>query len=170
MNKIKEILKVVFSREVIMYVIFGLLTTLVNWVVYAVFDHFLTDESQVQLISGEEGAFAEAISTFISKGTAGIIAWVAAVAFAYVTNRLFVFSERAHGAKNIALECGRFVGARVATGVIEIIGVPALVVIGLSGQLLGIDVAKLIISVIVVILNYIFSKLFVFKNSDHKGN
>ncbi|MBQ7635903.1 MAG: GtrA family protein, partial [Lachnospiraceae bacterium] len=105
-----------------------------------------------------------------SKGTAGIIAWVAAVAFAYVTNRLWVFEDRAHGAKNIALECGRFVGARVATGVIEILGTPALVVLGLEAQVFGLDVAKLIVSVIIVILNYVFSKLFVFKKTDKKGN
>ncbi len=164
MELISKIFKRVVNRETIMYIIFGVLTTLVNWVVYTAFDKLLTGGSSAEVTT--EG-FRGAIDTFLSKGTAGIIAWVAAVAFAYVTNRLWVFTERAHGAKDIALECGRFVGARVATGVIEILGTPALVVIGLKAQVFGLDVAKLIVSVIIVVLNYIFSKIFVFKVTDH---
>ena len=163
METIRKILKKVINRETIMYIIFCVLTTLVNWVVYTAFDKMLSSETAENAVKSAD-TFEGAIDTFLSKGAAGIIAWVAAVAFAYVTNRLWVFEERAHGPKNIALECGRFVGARVATGIIEILGVPALVVIGLRAQILGLDVAKLIISVIIVILNYIFSKLFVFKD------
>ena len=54
-------------------------------------------------------------------------------------------------------------GARVATGIIEILGTPALVVLGLTAKIMGLDVARIIVSVIIVVLNYIFSKLFVFK-------
>jgi putative flippase GtrA len=161
METIKKIFKKIVNRETIMYIIFGVLTTVVNWIVYRIFDGLLTNGDGAAAVTTE--GFRGAIDTFLSKGTAGIIAWVAAVAFAYVTNRLWVFEERAHGAKNVALECGRFVGARVATGVIEILGTPALVVLGLKAQIFGLDVAKLIVSVIIVILNYIFSKLFVFK-------
>ena len=168
METIKKIFKRVVNRETIMYIIFGVLTTLVNWVVYWIFDKMLTGGAGAAEVTTE--GFKGAIDTFLSKGTAGIIAWVAAVAFAYVTNRLWVFEDRAHGAKNISLECGRFVGARVATGVIEILGTPALVVLGLEAQVFGLDVAKLIVSVIIVILNYVFSKLFVFKKTDKKGN
>ncbi len=164
MKLICKIFKRVVNRETIMYIIFGVLTTIVNWVVYTAFDKMLTGGSAAEVTT--EG-FRGAIDTFLSKGTAGIIAWVAAVAFAYVTNRLWVFTERAHGVRNIVLECGRFVGARVATGVIEILGTPALVVIGLRAQVFGLDVAKLIVSVIIVVLNYVFSKLFVFKVTDH---
>ncbi|MCR5585344.1 MAG: GtrA family protein [Lachnospiraceae bacterium] len=162
METIKKIFKKIVNRETIMYIIFGVLTTVVNWIVYRIFDQLLTNGGGAEAVTTE--GFQGAIDTFLSKGTAGIIAWVAAVAFAYVTNRLWVFEERAHGAKNVALECGRFVGARVATGVIEILGTPALVVLGLKAQVFGLDVAKLIVSVIIVILNYIFSKLFVFKS------
>ena len=159
-------------RETIMYIIFGGLTTVVNWIVYAIFDRILSDGTVAVEAVESANFFEGAVDTFLSKGTAGIIAWVAAVAFAYVTNRQWVFSERAHGAKNIATECGRFVGARVATGVIEIFGTPALVVMGLTARLFGLDVAKLIVSVIIVILNYVFSKLFVFKgdkSADTEG-
>ena len=164
METIKRILKKVINRETIMYIIFGVLTTVVNWIVYRIFDQLLTNGNGADVVTTE--GFRGAIDTFLSKGTAGIIAWVAAVAFAYVTNRLWVFEEKAQGAKNVALECGRFVGARVATGVIEILGTPALVVLGLKAQIFGLDVAKLIVSVIIVVLNYVFSKLFVFKAKD----
>ncbi len=168
MKTIKKIFDRVVNRETIMYIIFGVLTTLVNLVVYTIFDKILTDGEVASKAAAAETTFEGAIDTFLSKGTAGIIAWVVAVAFAYVTNRQWVFTERAHGAKKIALECGRFVGARVATGVIEILGTPALVVLGVTAKIFGLDVAKLIVSVIIVILNYVFSKLFVFKGSKNK--
>ncbi len=163
METIKKIFKRVVNRETIMYIIFGVLTTLVNWVVYSIFDRIFSDGHVVEKTAASAGSIEAAFDTFLSKGTAGIIAWVAAVAFAYVTNRIWVFSERAHGTKNIILECGRFVGARVATGIIEILGPPALVVLGLTAKIMGLDVARIIVSVIIVVLNYIFSKLFVFK-------
>ncbi|MCR5823728.1 MAG: GtrA family protein [Lachnospiraceae bacterium] len=162
MEFIKKLFKRVVNRETVMYLIFGVLTTLVNWVVYVPFDKLLGGEAKTVTTEGFQGA----IDTFLSKGTAGIIAWVAAVAFAYVTNRFFVFEERAHGAKNVVMECGKFVGARVFTGVIEILGTPALVVMGLTAKIFGLDIAKLIVSVIIIVLNYVFSKLFVFKNMD----
>lgn len=163
---IKKIIQKLINRETILYLVFGGLTTIVNWIVYRVCDNWFAKEGAIAVTS--ENAFSEAIQTFLDKGTAGIIAWAAAVAFAYVTNRQFVFEERAHGAKAILGECGKFLGARVLTGVIEILGVPLLVVLGLKAQIFGLDVAKLIFAVVVIVLNYIFSKLFIFKNKDAK--
>ncbi|MBO7336286.1 MAG: GtrA family protein [Lachnospiraceae bacterium] len=163
----KELIKKVVNRETIMYLIFGVLTTLVNWVVYRIFDVIFGGGNAVAE-SASAGAFDDALNTFAQKGAAGIIAWFAAVTFAYVTNRIFVFSERAYGFKGVALECGRFFGARVLTGIIEILGVPFLIVLGLKAQVFGLDVAKLIISVIIIVLNYVFSKLFVFKKDKEK--
>ncbi len=168
MKTIKKIFDRLVNRETIMYIIFGVLTTLVNLIVYTIFDKILSDGGTAAEAVASETTFQGAIDTFLSKGTAGIIAWVVAVAFAYVTNRQWVFTKRAHGAKNIALECGKFVGARVATGVIEILGTPALVVLGLTAKIFGVDVAKLIVSVVIVVLNYVFSKLFVFNAGKNK--
>lgn len=158
----KTIIKKLINRETISYIIFGVLTTVVNWIVYRLCDMWLSGGSDAAE-KVYDSVFQESLHTFLDKGVAGIIAWIAAVAFAYVTNRQFVFTERAHGIKDISLECGRFVGARVLTGVIEILGVPLLIVLGLKAQLFGLDVAKLVVSVIVIVLNYVFSKLFVFK-------
>ncbi len=63
-----------------------------------------------------------------------------------------------------------FVAARAVTGVIEIFGVPLLVKIGLNQRIFGVDgaLSKVIVSVVVVVLNYVFSKLIVFKNKKNK--
>ncbi len=163
----KTKLQNLIKSEIFMYLLFGGLTTIVNWIVYRLCDMWISNGNTVSDVV-YESAFRESLQTFLDKGLAGIIAWVAAVAFAYVTNRAFVFKEKAHGTKGVAMECGKFVGARVLTGVIEILGVPALIVIGLSAKLFGMDVAKLVVSVIVIVLNYIFSKLFVFKAKKEK--
>ncbi len=161
----KNLISKIINKETIMYIIFGVATTLVNFVVYAVFDALLGSGEEVVT---DSTTFAGAINTVLQKGTAGLIAWLAAVLFAYVTNRNFVFSERAKGKKAVLGEFGRFMGARVLTGIIEIFLVPVLVIIGLTAKILGLDVAKLIVSVIVIVLNYIFSKLLVFKDNKSK--
>lgn len=163
----KAKLQKLINNEIIMYLFFGGLTTAVNWVVYRLCDMWISGGKAASEVV-YESALDQSLHTFLDKGLAGIIAWVAAVAFAYVTNRAFVFKEKAQGAKGVAIECGKFVGARVFTGVIEILGVPALIVLGLSAKLFGMDVAKLLVSVIVIVLNYIFSKLFVFKAKKEK--
>lgn len=165
---IKKIIKKLFSREIIAYLIAGILTTLVNWIVYRLCDGLFTGGTGA-VAAAEEGTFKAAIQTIADKGAAGVIAWVAAVAFAYITNRMFVFTERAHGFRGVLSECGKFLGARLLTGVIEILGVPLLIIFGLKAQVFGLDVAKLIVSIVVIILNYVFSKLFVFRGRKEKN-
>ena len=158
----KKLISKIINRETVMYIVFGVATTLVNLIVYGIFDSVLGNGKEVV---ADSGTFEGAIDTVLQKGTAGLIAWLAAVLFAYVTNRNFVFNERAHGGRGILMEFGRFMGARVLTGIIEIFMVPLLVIIGLNAKILGIDVAKFVVSVIVIVLNYVFSKLLVFKEN-----
>lgn len=138
-------------KEMILYIITGGLTTLVNWVVYALCTFVLPIQSEEQLV-------------FASN----VIAWVTAVLFAYVTNRKWVFESHTTGAKNLLKEFTSFVGARLLTGILEIVGVPALVMIGLNQTLFGIEgfIAKILISAIVMVLNYVFSKVFIFKKKS----
>ena len=126
-----------------MYLIFGVSTTLINWIVYTL------------LVS------AANMSVTLSNG----IAWVAAVSFAYVTNKLYVFESKSWKASVVAKEAVSFFGARVASGVFEIFLPALLIKIGLDQNFFGIEgfAAKLVVSVLVIVLNYIFSKLFVFK-------
>ena len=129
--------------EVISYLFFGGLTTLVNFVAYIIL---------VEL-------------TVLNITVSNLIAWVIAVTFAFVTNKLWVFGSKSWEPKLVIREAGIFLGARVATGVIDIVGMPLLFYIGLDYPLFGVDgfLAKSMIGVIVIILNYVFSKLFVFR-------
>ena len=96
------------------------------------------------------------------------IAWFTAVVFAYITNKLFVFESKSWNVAEVWKEVVKFFGARIATGVVEIGGLPLLYYIGVKQSLFGVEgfVAKILVSVIVVILNYVFSKIFVFNKKD----
>jgi putative flippase GtrA len=126
-----------------MYLIFGVSTTLVNWIVYTL------------LVS-----VANADVTISNA-----MAWVAAVIFAYITNKLYVFESKSWKISVIVREAISFFGARVASGVFEIFLPALLMKLGLDQAFFGIEgfAAKLVVSVLVIVLNYIFSKLFVFK-------
>lgn len=149
MMKIKDLLYK--YKELITYVIFGGLTTLVNFVAFYVVTQILGEE--LYLINNA-------------------IAWVVSVVFAYVTNKLFVFESKSWNLKLVAKESVEFVGARVFSFLIEEGGMLLFVsVLGfgeisfnifgftITGQL----IAKLILAVIVVIMNYFFSKFIIFR-------
>ena len=140
----KELLKK--YRELIIYIIVGGLTTIVNWAVYA---------AGVRLFGW-------------SITVSNIIAWIAAVAFAYVTNKVWVFRSYDWSLRFVFREAALFVGARLATGLFEIVAVPLLVRLGLDQQLFGVKGmwSKVIVSVVVTILNYVFSKLIIFRRTS----
>lgn len=147
MNKIKNLF--IKYKEIITYVIFGGLTTLVNWVVYTL--------------------LVNCTSAGITISNA--IAWVASVIFAFVTNKIWVFESKSYKPTVLFKEFISFIASRVVTGFFEIAGVPLLVRIGIDQTIFGIKgmAAKLIVSVVVIILNYVFSKLIVFrKNKNNK--
>lgn len=134
-----------------MYLIFGVLTTVVSWGSYAVFEILF-------------GTFIS--NSIVLSAVANVLSWIVAVLFAYITNKLWVFESKSFKGNVVFKELATFVTSRLATGVLEWVGVPLLMVIGLNQSILGIEgmVAKIVISVLVVILNYILSKLFVFKD------
>lgn len=150
MEQMRGKIKAIFQkyREQIMYLIFGGLTTIINWLVYVL---LVTVGQDIEVTN--------------------VIAWLVAVLFAYVTNRAFVFQCKATNKKEVFKEFVRFFGSRVATGIVEIIGFPVLYRIGLNQELLGIDgfLAKITVSVAVIILNYVCSKVIVFRKSGVKG-
>ena len=150
---IGQLINKLFTKEIINYIIFGVLTTLVNWAVYTLF---------VKLVFPVPSDFQITVSN--------AVAWVAGVLFAYITNKLFVFESRSFAPLLILRELVSFVAARGITGVLEIFGVPALVKLGLNQDLFGVAgaVAKILVSIIVIILNYVFSKLIVFKRNKNE--
>lgn len=123
--------------DILTYLIFGVLTTVVNYLVYLPCYNLLG----------------------LSASVSNVIAWVAAVAFAYLTNKPFVFRSHDWSAKTVIPELTKFVGTRLGSGALE-----TLILFG-SVDLLAWNgnVWKLVTSVLVVILNYIGSKLLVFR-------
>ena len=128
-------------KEIINYLIVGVLTTMVSLGTYYIsVITFLNPNNPLQL------------------QIANVISWIAAVSFAYVTNRKFVFESRN---SNILKELATFVGARIATLLMDMF------CMFLMGTCLGINdkIAKIIVQVIVTVANYIFSKLWVFHSN-----
>ena len=118
------------------------MTTILNWIVYAI-----------------------GVKLQLGITISNILAWSIAVFFAFITNKLFVFESKILKIRVIFNEIIKFVGARILTGVIEIGGLPLLYYLGMNQQLFGIDgfIAKIMISIIVMVLNYVFSQVLVFK-------
>lgn len=137
MEKIRELFKK--YREQIAYLFYGVLTTVVNFLIYSLFAYIIFG-------NGEE-----------YKTAAQTIAWLASVIFAFFTNKFRVFKHE--GDSHIAREFLTFFGARAVSGLVEIGGF-ALLVDGL-----GINdmMVKIALSVFVVIANYVLSKFLIFK-------
>lgn len=123
-----------FEKEVVMYVIFGVLTTAVNFVTYLLFARVLN------------------IHYLISN----VLAWFLSVLFAYITNKIWVFESKN---PNILKEMSLFFGGRIFSGVVD----TALMYLLIDVLVVSDVISKIIIQVIVVILNYVISKLIVFK-------
>ena len=101
----KELIKKFINKETIIYLVFGVLTTVVNFVVFKIFDVIFTSVTNTDL-------------TLLTN----FIAWVAAVVFAYVTNKLWVFESKSWKISVLKKEIPSFVGARVLTLGIEQLG------------------------------------------------
>ena len=146
-NKIKGLYSK--YREPIDYLFWGVMTTVVSWGSYALFSL----------------VFQSFLSTNLNVSLSNALSWVCAVLFAFITNKLFVFKSKSFERKVFLPEFAKFLGTRIATGVLEMVSVPLAVSLGLDGEMFGVEgmVAKVIISFTVVLLNYIFSKLFIFK-------
>ena len=129
-------------KKLILYILFGGMTTILNWIVYAI-----------------------GVKLQLGITISNILAWSIAVFFAFITNKLFVFESKILKIRVIFNEFIKFVGARILTGAIEIGGLPLLYYLRMNQQLFVIDgfIAKIMISIIVMVLNYVFSQVLVFK-------
>ncbi len=152
-------------KEIINYLIFGVLTTVVDFAVY----------TPLTAIFGADYKIAGVIPWYI---VTSVIAWVAAVLFAYVTNKRWVFEEKDWSLRTVARELPTFAGGRVVTLLIQLFLMWLMIDLthldktwlltwgsGLIGQK-GDFAVKAIVAVVVVVLNYVISKLFVFKKKE----
>ena len=123
--------------DILSYLFFGVCTTIVNYLIYI----------PCYNIWG------------MSATVSNMIAWVVAVAFAYLTNKPFVFKSNDWSAKTVIPELSKFIGCRIGSGAAEtVILLLAVDLLGWNGNLW-----KLFTQVMVVVLNYIGSKLLVFR-------
>ena len=156
----KKIIKNDKVREIVTYLIAGVLTTLISWGAYPIFKNLLH------------------CSVFM----ASLLSWIVAFLFAFVVNKLWVFESKSWEKKLAFKEFVAFLSSRAFTGVLEVVMVPLFVKIHIDAFFVNIIKAfpltlpvkitnilytegmcsKIAVSVIVVILNYVFSKLFVF--------
>jgi len=127
------------NRETILYLFFGIVTTLINYAVYY----------PCRWIG-------------IDYRIANILAWIVAVAAAYITNKIFVFESKSYAPQVLFREIATFTAARVFSLVCEMAFLMLTVEVLHANDL----IMKLIAAVFVVILNYIFSKLFIFKKEN----
>ena len=124
--------------DILTYLVFGVLTTVVNYAVYLPVYNFCG----------------------ISAAVSNMIAWVVAVIFAFLTNKPFVFHSHDWSVKTVVPELIKFVSCRLASGVMET------VILFLAVDCMNWDgnIWKLITQVLVIIINYVGSKLLVFRN------
>ena len=169
---LKKLMKNKKFQELFWYFVFGVLTTLVNLVTFALLDKLINAKWPVKVFKWDFDLF----DLFIN-----VIAWVVAIVFAYVTNKLFVF----HTKGNVLKEFISFVVARLFTFFAFELGLFSLSIMVMENALnmpkddlflsfLSFDVTnkylvKLFIAVFVVVANYIFSKLFIFKKEKPDG-
>ena len=123
--------------DILSYLFFGGLTTIVNYIIYLPCYNWLQ----------------------LSAAVSNLIAWVVAVAFAYLTNKPLVFKSHDWSAKTVIPELAKFIGCRVGSGLLE----TGILFVAVDLLLRNGNIWKLVTSVLVVILNYIASKLLVFK-------
>ena len=137
MNKFINLIQKVLTKEVILYVFFGVLTTLVNFVSFYVLSSLLN----------------------LEENLSNVLSIIIAIIFAYFTNRKWVFNSTADTFNKKFSEFYKFILGRLFSLVVETVG------FFLLFNILGIDklISKLFISVIIIILNFFISKFFAFK-------
>ena len=129
-------------KEIVVYLVFGVLTTIVNYAVYLPLFNFLR----------------------LSATLSNLLAWAVAVLFAFITNKLFVFGSQCWTPSVVLPEFLKFVGCRIFSGIAETL------ILLLTVDLLQYNgnLWKIVTGVIVIVLNYFGSKYFAFMNKKEK--
>lgn len=131
-------------EEGINYLIFGFLAFVLNYILYFI--------------------FADAIAMHYMAATG--LSWVLTVVFAYWTNRTFVFKSQNKEKASVVREFVSFIGARVATEVLEL----ALMYVLVDLLTVNDKISKLVCQVIVILANYVLSKIWIFKDTSEKAD
>ncbi len=151
-----EKLKTIYQRyeNIILYVFFGGLTTIVSWGTHFGSEHFF----------------------HVSVAVATAISWICSVTFAFITNKKFVFKNKTETGKGLILQVASFFAARAMSLGVEIIIMKlcADTYSDYFSSLFGVDkktnemIFKLFANVVILIINYVLSKLVIFKNKKQE--
>lgn len=136
MNNVKKIVECIVDSEAIRYIFFGVITTLVNIISYMIFNYI-------------------GIPYIISN----LMAFILSVIFAFLTNKVYVFNSKSWGMNVLLREGISFLGARLTTFIIDM----ALLIIMVERLEINDFISKCLVNVVVIILNYILSKLIIFR-------
>ena len=137
-NKIKALC--IKYKGLILYGVFGVLSTIINIGAYAICYKYCS----------------------IPNVPSNIIAWILAVLFAFITNKLYVFGSKSMEKHTFLSELIKFTSARIATGIIDLV----IMFVGVDVMHGPAIIFKVIANIIVIILNYFFSKFLVFKKKE----
>lgn len=140
MSMIKELFQK--YREVILYIIFGGLAFLISVFSFALLNKALN----------------------LNEHVSNILSWIITVLFAYITNKLWVFQSETHGYKETIREMTGFFSGRIVTLLIE----EAIIYVFVTEMKLNSVAVKVAAQIIVILLNYIISKLWVFNKEEKK--
>lgn len=132
------------NKEVLLYLFFGVMTTVVSFITAGI------AKALLESVGAGDGAVANVSSVF---------SWICSVTFAYITNRIWVFESSARGTAEILREGASFYGGRVFTLLVEML----IMNIGYAKLGFGYWLTKIAANVIIIVLNYVISKLFVFR-------
>ena len=143
MDKLKELYRK--NKSIILYLFFGVCTTAVNFIMFYLLDFVNLGTEKVDLIIDNT------------------VSWVASVIFAYITNKKWVFESKASNKKDLIKEIGSFFSCRIATYIMDTVIIYVCVTVcGMNKWII-----KIISNVLVIILNYVGSKLIVFKKQNN---
>ena len=128
-------------KEIINYLVCGGLTTLINFITYIIFKRTMC------------------LDEVLSSG----LEWFIAVVFAYVVNKIFVFESKTKQIKSLIKECAAFISCRIISGILCDVGTFAFMV-----KILHIHdiISKVVTQIMVIILNYVFSKFLIFRKKN----
>lgn len=133
------VIKKYYNKETILYLVFGILTTLIDWITYAVFRHMDIDYK---------------IATILSQ--------LIAIIFAYISNKLWVFNSLNFRPLYLLKEFSSFISCRLITSFLTYLGMILMVDgIGIRNDML----CKVMVSIISLIMNYLFSKFLIFRKT-----
>lgn len=148
MNTLKSLVKDLFSMEMLLYILFGAGTAAIDYVTEILLYNTLPFDNHGAVVI-----------------TANSVSFILSVAFAFVTNKRFVFKSKSKNRKDLRKEGLRFLLARFLSFSLSLVGMVILVdYLGYNNE-----ISKIAISVFVVILNYLFSKLLVFPSNKGKS-